>query len=89
MVETRASILNVGPKIIAPHAVDGGVEFVQAQLHPQFRDLMDDDEQHLVVLVGQRMLRIQQLVEIEVLRVAQGLAQVPMHLLRRSNRRRA
>ncbi len=42
---------------------------------------MNDDEQHFVVLVGQRMLRIQQLVEIEVLRIAQGLAEVPMHLL--------
>ncbi len=42
---------------------------------------MDDDEQHLVVLVGQRMLSIQQFVEIEVLRVAQRLAEVPMDLL--------
>ncbi len=50
---------------------------------------MDDDEQHFVVLVGQRMLRVEQLVEIQILRVAQGLAQVPMHLPRRSNRRTA
>src|ERR1700721_2258105 len=42
---------------------------------------MNDDEQHLVVLVGQRMLRVEQLAEIEVLRIAQGLAQIPMHRL--------
>jgi hypothetical protein len=41
---------------------------------------MNDDEQHFIVLVGQRMLRAQQLVEIEVLRIAQRFAQVPMYL---------
>ena len=42
---------------------------------------MNHDEQHFVVLIGQGALRAQQFIEIEVLRVAQGLAQVPMHLL--------
>ncbi len=68
-------------EIVAPHAIDGGAELVQAQFHPQFGNLMNDDEQHFVVLVGQGMLSIQQLVEIEVLRVAQRLAEVPMYLL--------
>jgi hypothetical protein len=33
------------------------------------------------VLIGQGVLSTEQFVEIEVLRVAQGLAQVPMYLL--------
>jgi hypothetical protein len=43
---------------------------MQAQLHPQFRNLVNDDEQHLVVLVGQWVLCREQFVEIEVLRIA-------------------
>ena len=68
-------------EIIAAHAIDGRVQLVQAQFHPQFGDLVDHDEQHLVVLVGQGVLRIEQLVELEVLRVTQRVAQVPVHLL--------
>jgi hypothetical protein len=42
---------------------------------------MDDDEQHLVVLVRQRTLCVEQLVEAQILGVAQGMREVPMNLL--------
>ncbi len=42
---------------------------------------MDDDEQHLIVLVRERVLRIEQLVEIEVLGIGQRIGQIPMHRL--------
>ena len=42
---------------------------------------MDDDEQHLVVLIGERVLRIEQLVEIEILGIAQRIAEIPMYRL--------
>ena len=41
MVDTRASILNVGPEIVAAHAIDRRVELVQTQLHPQLGDLVN------------------------------------------------
>ena len=42
---------------------------------------MNDDEQHLVVLVRQRTLRVQELVQIQVLRIAQRVAEIPVNLL--------
>jgi hypothetical protein len=42
---------------------------------------MNDHEQHFVVVIRQGMLGIEQFVEMEVLRVAEVLAQVPVDLL--------
>jgi hypothetical protein len=42
---------------------------------------MDHDEQHLIVLVGQRVLRIEKLIEIEILPIAQRVPQIPIDLL--------
>ena len=68
-------------QVVAPHAVDGRIQLVQAQFHPQFRHLMNDDEQHFVVVIGERMLRTEQSVEVQILRITEVFAQVPMDLL--------
>ena len=81
MRETRASILNDGPEIVATDVFARGGQLVQAQLHPQLGRLVDDDEQHLVVLDRDRALRAQELLEPEVLAVALRLAEIPVDLL--------
>jgi hypothetical protein len=55
-------------QLVALQTFDRGVELVQDQLEPELRDLMLNDEQHLVVLgsVADRLLRAQQLVELQV-----------------------
>ena len=55
-------------QLVALQAFDRGVELVQDQLEPQLGDLMLDDEQHLVVLgrIADRLLRAQQLVELQI-----------------------
>ena len=47
---------------------------------------MHDDEHHLVVLGGERLLRIEQLVELQILAVGERGAQVPVDLPRRKDR---
>src|ERR1700733_1762019 len=42
---------------------------------------MDDDEQHLVVVVGERALRTEQPVEIEVLGIGQRMGEIPVNRL--------
>ncbi len=42
---------------------------------------MHHDEQHLVVLAGQRLLRAEHLVEVQVLAIAQRFAEVPVNAL--------
>src|SRR5262245_64739328 len=42
------------------------VELVEHLLEPELVDLMDDDEEHLVVLVGQGLLLREELVELEI-----------------------
>jgi diguanylate cyclase (GGDEF)-like protein len=49
-------------------------QFVQQLLEPQFVDLVDDDEQHLVVLVRPRLLGPEQLVQPQVAGVSHGLS---------------
>ena len=65
------------------HAVGGdhparGVEFVQGKAHPEFRGLVLDDEEHLVMRGGQAILRCQDAVDLQV--VAIGHARVEGHL---------
>ena len=47
---------------------DGGLQFVDDQLHPQLRGLVLDDEQHLVVVrrVAERVLCIEHTVQVAV-----------------------
>ncbi len=67
---------------VGANKVDGRLQFVDHQLHPQLRDLVLDDEQHLVVArrlpvaAGQRYLRRQQVVEAKVAAVRQAVRQV-------------
>ena len=55
-----------------------GAQLVHDELHPQFRCLVLDDEQHLVVMLrhAERLLRRQQLIELQVAAVGQAVAQV-------------
>ncbi len=66
-------------EVVAAHALEHVVELVQEQPHPQFRHLVDDDEQHLVLLDGVGLLRVEQLVELQVLAIGLRGAQVPVH----------
>ena len=52
------------------------MQLVQHQLDPQLGRLVLDDEQHLVVGVGARVLGAEDVVEAEVLGVAEVVAQV-------------
>ena len=58
-------------EILAAHALEHVVELVQEQPHPKLGDLVDDDEQHLVLLDGVGLLRVEQFVELQV-----GLADI-------------
>ena len=67
---------------VGADVVDGRLQLVDHQLHPQFRHLVLDDEQHLVVArrlpvaAGQRHLRRKQVVEAKVAAVGQAVRQV-------------
>ena len=56
---------------VLPYPVDRATDLVNDELHPQLRDLVLDDEQHLVVVrrVRQRLLRPKQGLELQVRRV--------------------
>ena len=71
--------LERGVEIVAAHALEHVVELVQEQPHPQFGHLVDDDEQHLVLLDGIGLLCVEQLVELQVFAIGLGSAQVPVH----------
>ena len=66
-------------EIVAAHAFEHVVELVQEQAHPQLRHLVHDDEQHLVLLDGVRLLRVEQFVELQVFAVGLRGAEVPVH----------
>jgi diguanylate cyclase (GGDEF)-like protein len=64
-------------------------QFVQQLLEPQLVDLVDDDEQHLVVLVRPGLLGLEQLVQPEVAGVGDGLSHGrPLRSARERRRRR-
>ncbi len=56
--------------------------FMDDQLHPQLSGLMDDDEQHLVMGVGNRLLRRQQVGQAQVTSIAQTVAEIGMRAFR-------
>ena len=70
-----ASVTPVGGELRRRRA-----QLVQHQLHPQLGRLMDDDEQHLVMLVGDRVLAIEQLVEAQIVAIAHRRAEIDMRL---------
>ena len=49
------------------------LQFVQEQLEPEFVGLVDDDEEHLVVLrrLGPRLLQREQLIEMQIIAVGE------------------
>src|SRR5262249_22109746 len=73
--------LERGLQVVALHVVARGRELVEHQLHPQLARLVLHDEQHLVVLAGARVLRLEDLVERQVVAVAHLLAEVEMSAL--------
>ena len=70
MRDTRASILKALRSSSRAIARDGGAQLVQHQLHPQLAGLVLDDEQHLVVVGRERLLRAEDGVELQVVAVA-------------------
>ena len=79
---TRARPLNARAEIVVADLRDGLVELVQHQLHPQLGRLVDDDEQHLVMLLGAGALAGEKLIEMEVVAIAHRRAEIDMRLFR-------
>ena len=73
--------LERGVEIVTAHAFHHRRQLVSHEPHPQLRHLVHDDEQHLAVFGRQRPLRAEQLVEVQVVAVGLGIAQVPVHRL--------
>jgi urease accessory protein UreE len=63
-------------QVVAAQVVDHGVQLVQHQLHPQFAGLVLHDEQHLVMVGRERVLRVQDLFQAQVVAIAHGLGEV-------------
>ena len=76
MWPTRAKILNDSREPVGAHERHRAVELVEQQLDPQLAGVVLDDEQHLVVDVGDRPLRREQLVELQVVAVAASLGEL-------------
>ncbi len=72
--------LQARPEFVALQVRDRRAQLVHDQLHPQLRSLMLDDEQHLVVVrrIAQRLLRGQQLRQLQITAVGQPIAQVEL-----------
>jgi len=58
--------------------LDGGTDFVDGQLHPEFGSLVLDDEQQFVMRVRERLLRVQEAFQMQI--VAVGHAPFERHL---------
>ena len=61
----------------------GRPQFVDDQLHPQFADVVLDDEQHLVMVgrLAERLLRGQQGVQLQVATVVLAISQIDLDAL--------
>src|SRR6185312_1947511 len=58
--------LEAGFQLVLLDVADGGMQLVQHQLDPELGGLVLDDEQHLVVVTGHRVLGREQHVELQV-----------------------
>jgi hypothetical protein len=65
-------------QVVVSDMSDRRLELVNGQLHPQLGRLVLDDEEHLVVVAGQRMLRIEQPVEMQIVAIAHLTAEIGM-----------
>jgi hypothetical protein len=63
---------------VGGHVGDGRVQLVQHQLHPQLRGLVLHDEEHLVVVGRERLLRAQDGVELQVVAIAHVLGEIEL-----------
>ena len=65
-------------ELVVAHRGHRGGQLVQHELHPQLARLVLHDEQHLVVVGRQRMLRVQHLVQVQVVGVAHLVREVEL-----------
>ena len=56
--------LESGLKLIAADRIHGGMDLMKRQLHPKFRRLMLDNKEHLVMGIGDGILRSEHTIEI-------------------------
>lgn len=63
-----AKLLGGAQKVVTIERARSGIEFVQKLLEPQLVDLMDDDEEHLVVMrrLRKRLLKLQQVSDFQI-----------------------
>ena len=69
---TLASRFSAGPRSSCGEQAARRAQLVDQQLDPQLGGLVLDDEQHLVVVIRERHLRVQQLVQVQVAGVVQA-----------------
>src|SRR6185437_13548163 len=62
--------LEGGLNVVAGDRLARRADLVNREPHPQFRHLMLDDEQHLVMRVRERLLRAENLVEMKIVAIA-------------------
>ena len=77
LLDAREALLGRA-EIVGGQAREHLLELVDDQPHPQLGGLVLDDEQQLVVVLGlaQRMLGVEQLVQVEIARVGQAAAEI-------------
>ena len=51
------------------------------EFHPQLTHLVDDDEEHLIMLLRQAFLRSQEPVEAQISAIGHGVLEVPVDVL--------
>ena len=78
MCLTRAMRLSAGCELVGAQQVAAPSELVEHELQPELGGLVLDDEQQFVVMrgVAQRLLRAEQVVEVEVVAVESSAAEV-------------
>ena len=77
----RFSVCCDAMRVVRFEQLDDAIELVQQLLEPELVHLVDDDEQHLVVLGPRRarLLQRQQLVDLEIAGVCRGSARIVRH----------
>ena len=71
----RQHLQRLGGVVFRDHA-PCSLNLVERELHPQFRGLVLDDEQHLVMGLGQRLLRRQDMVDLQIVAIGHALPEI-------------
>src|SRR5438105_15936460 len=73
--------LETGVERVTAHMIAGGPQLMQNEFEPEFRGLMLDDEQQLIVMgrVTQWALSAQQLIEAQIARIGQAVLKIPVY----------